>query len=168
MKKSIYKVYSKVIELDLNCEKKCLKISGPLGNLKYVLNGNDIDFYDNKVFLKSKMSLNSFLSFLKLKILGVLKGYYIELRMVGLGYRFLILKNVLVLRLGYSHYIKIDLLQNVQYIGYKNKLIIFGLDLQEVNEIGYKLKALKIPDRYKGKGIHYCNEIIKLKVGKKK
>jgi len=167
MRKKIL-IYDKNIIVGINNLRKLIIIKGLLGQLQFVLKGKDIIFDNNKVLLKSKVSFYTFLKFLISKIIGVLKGYYIELRLVGLGYRFLIFKNVLVLRLGFSHYIKILLIDQIKFIGYKNKLIIFGLDLQEICLIGFKIKSLKLPDIYKGKGIQYSNEIIKLKVGKKK
>lgn len=167
MKKRIL-INNKDVYLGINKLQKLIYIKGLLGELKFVLKGKDIIFNNNKILLKSKVSFYTFLKFLISKITGVSKGYFIELRLIGLGYRFLILKNILVLRLGFSHYIKILLLNQIKFIGYKNKLIIFGLDLQEVCSIAFKIKSLKIPDIYKGKGIQYSNEIIKLKIGKKK
>jgi len=167
MKKKI-SIYDKNINVGINKLQKLIIIKGVLGQLQYVLKGKDIIFENNKILLKSKVSFYTFLKFLISKIIGVLKGYFIELRLVGLGYRFLIFKNILVLRVGFSHYIKILLMDQMKFIGYKNKLIIFGLDLQEICLIGFKIKSLKLPDVYKGKGIQYSNEVIKLKIGKKK
>ena len=88
----------------------------------------------------------------------------------GLGLKaFLSNENrILELKLGFSHIVKVVIPTskiNVQLI--KNGLVVFGSNLVRVSNFLYKIKSLKLPNIYKGKGIWYKNEIIKLKEIKK-
>jgi len=90
----------------------------------------------------------------------------------GLGLKAALLdvgsNKVLELKLGFSHLIRIIIPQTkigVKLI--KNGLLVSGSDLVTVSNFLYKIKSLKLPNRYKGKGIWYKNEVIKLKEIKK-
>ena len=90
----------------------------------------------------------------------------------GLGLKAALLdvgsNKILELKLGFSHLIRIIIPQTkigVKLI--KNGLLVSGSDLVTVSNFLYKIKSLKLPNRYKGKGIWYKNEVIKLKEIKK-
>lgn len=166
LEKVIYKV--KDINIDIHKNDKVINVTGALGSLKKRFSGSDIIFDDNKVLLKSKTSYGTFKSLLNNMLSGVARGYFLELQFVGLGYKFINLKNSLLLKVGYTHYIKYEISKSVKIVGYKNRILIFGLDLEEVNRIGSGLRALKVPDNYKGKGIRYLDEVVKIKIGKQR
>lgn len=149
-------------------KKKLILFNGNIGKIQKVFNGNDIYFIDNKIFLKSLTSYRIFLKNIINIFNGISNGYYIEINFIGLGYRFLKLKNFLLLKLGYSHYIKYIIPSNIIIVGYKRRLIIYGINIYEINSFVKKLKLFKKPDIYKGKGIQIQGEVINYKIGKKK
>lgn len=156
------------VNIKLEKENKLIKFNGNIGKIEKIFNGNDIFFIDNKIFLNTLISYRIFFRNIINYINGINNGYYIEVNFIGLGYRFLKLKNFLLLKLGYSHYIKYIIPSNIIIVGYKRKLIIYSINIYEINVFVKKLKLFKKPDIYKGKGIQIEGEIINYKIGKKK
>ncbi len=107
---------------------------------------------------------------------GVSQGFQKELDVVGIGYKAEIKGKSLVLNLGYSHpidfpipegiTIKVERLPRV-IRDYQTSIIISGADKQKVGQVAANIRFLRQPDPYKGKGIRYAGEALKLKVGKK-
>ena len=95
-----------------------------------------------------------------------------KLKIVGVGYRIEPLneseKNLLTLKLGYSHYYYVKIPNNLEVNCFtKTKFSIFGNSYYKISELAAKIRGKKLPEVYKGKGILYENEIVKLKEGKK-
>jgi large subunit ribosomal protein L6 len=97
---------------------------------------------------------------------GVTQGFKKELEIVGVGYRADMSKNVLNLTLGYSHPINFPLPEGITGRVEKQVITIEGIDKGLVGQTAAKIKRLRKPDVYKGKGIRYLGEVIKTKVGK--
>jgi large subunit ribosomal protein L6 len=97
---------------------------------------------------------------------GVTQGFKKELEIVGVGYRADMSKNVLNLTLGYSHPINFPLPEGITGRVEKQVITIEGIDKGLVGQTAAKIKRLRKPDVYKGKGIRYLAEVIKTKVGK--
>ena len=109
-------------------------------------------------------------------VTGVTVGFQKRLDVVGIGYRAEIRGKYLHLALGYSHPVEYPLPEDVDIAVEKEKkaisnyiatIVVSGADKYRVGQVSAELKDLKRPDAYKGKGIRYENEYIKLKVGKK-
>lgn len=167
MHKIINNIYKKAnIKFDSN--KKAILIIGPLGLMEKTFNGNVILYYSKKIFFLTKADYQIFIKVIDRLYVGVVYGYFIEINFVGLGYRFLKLKNFLLLKLGFSHYIKYMLGSNLYMLGYKRKLILYGMNNIEVNLVARELQRFKQPNVYKGKGIQISGEILKYKIGKQK
>ncbi len=99
---------------------------------------------------------------------GVKEGFEKKLEIVGIGYRAQLQGRALQLALGYSHPIVFPLPEGIQAEVEKQTLITLkGADKQLVGQTAARLRALKKPDPYKGKGIKYVDEVIRRKVGKK-
>lgn len=109
-------------------------------------------------------------------IQGVNQGFSKELDIVGIGYKVDAKPRSVTFSLGYSHPIEFPLppgisartekqARNIQ--NYIATLIISGADKQLVGQVAADIRALRKPDAYKGKGVRYANEYIRLKVGKK-
>jgi large subunit ribosomal protein L6 len=101
-------------------------------------------------------------------VVGVSQGYKKVLDIVGVGYKAQATGEKLVLSLGYSHPIEFNLPQGVK-AGVDPKQVqitLTGADKQQLGQVAASLKALRPPDAYKGKGIRYSGERLKLKVGK--
>lgn len=102
-------------------------------------------------------------------IQGVSKGFKKKLKLVGVGYKVNIDKNKLILFIGFSHTINYPLPENITAeCPSQNEIIIKGIDKQIVQQIAAIIRSYKIPDPYKGKGIRYENEFIRIKESKKK
>lgn len=99
---------------------------------------------------------------------GVAEGFQKELQIVGIGYRAAKQGNDLVnITVGYSHPVNFPIPKGIQIEIVENtRIVITGADKQKVGQVAAEIRAIKPPDPYKGKGIRYKDEILKLKVGK--
>lgn len=98
---------------------------------------------------------------------GVTEGYEKELKIVGMGYRATLKGKQLTLSLGFSHPVKYTSPEGIKIqVPDPATIKISGCDKQKVGEVAAEIRSLKKPDPYKGKGIRYRDEVIKLKVGK--
>ena len=100
-------------------------------------------------------------------ILGVTKGYERTLEINGVGYRAAVQGRNLVLNLGFSHQINFELPKGIDAVVEKQNIVtIKGIDKYLVGQVAAKIRALKKPEPYKGKGIKYREERIIKKEGK--
>ena len=99
-------------------------------------------------------------------IVGVTQGFSILLEVVGVGYRVAVKGQSLELALGFSHPVLLDLPAGISAKAEGNKLTISGADKELVGETAARIRRLRKPEPYKGKGIKYENERIRRKVGK--
>ena len=100
-------------------------------------------------------------------IVGVTQGYEKSLEIVGVGYRAAKQVKKLVLTLGYSHPVEMEEPEGITVeVPAPNKLVVKGIDKQAVGEFAAKIRAKREPEPYKGKGIRYEGEVVKLKEGK--
>jgi large subunit ribosomal protein L6 len=100
---------------------------------------------------------------------GVTQGYEKRLEIIGVGFRADLQGKVLKLTVGFSHPILYPIPEGIQVEVEKQTLVsIKGMDKQQVGILAAKLRALKPPEPYKGKGIRYFGERIRKKVGKTK
>ena len=108
-------------------------------------------------------------SLLNNAIIGTSKGYSKTLELSGVGYRASLKGKQLNMQLGFSHDINFDIPDTVKIVVEKQTIIkISGSDKQEVGMIASKIKALRPPEPYKGKGIKEVGQYILRKEGKKK
>lgn len=98
---------------------------------------------------------------------GVQKHFTKKLLIDGVGYRVEMSGNKLVLSLGFSHKVELTVPNGLAVVVEKNVTTITGADKEEVGKFAAKIRSLKKPEPYKGKGFRYDNEIIKRKEGKK-
>ena len=100
-------------------------------------------------------------------IIGVTAGFQKVLEIVGTGYRAVMEGETLVLSLGFSHQIKLPSPEGIKLsVEENNRVKVFGLDKDKVGVAAHKIKMFKKPDSYKGKGIRYLGEKLRLKPGK--
>jgi large subunit ribosomal protein L6 len=98
---------------------------------------------------------------------GVSAGFTRELDIVGIGYRADVKGKVATFNLGYSHPIEFLLPEGVNLkIDKQTHLVVSGHDKQLVGQVAANIRALRIPDPYKNKGIRYTGEVLRKKVGK--
>jgi large subunit ribosomal protein L6 len=98
---------------------------------------------------------------------GVTDGFSRELEIVGVGYRAEAKKNSVVFTLGFSHPIEYPIPAGISIsVDKQTRLMISGVDRQQVGQVAANIRSLKKPDPYKNKGIRYAGEILKKKAGK--
>jgi len=98
---------------------------------------------------------------------GVTRGYEKKLEIEGLGYRASLEGEDLVLKIGFTHPIKIKPLQGMKFSIEKNIITVSGIDKEKVSQIAAKIRKTQPPEPYKGKGIKYAGEVVRKKLGKK-
>ena len=102
-------------------------------------------------------------------VTGVTTGFERTLELVGVGYRAAMKGNALSLQLGFSHDVDIDPPAGGAFATPKQTEIkISGIDKQVVGEIAAKIRKIRPPEPYKGKGVRYAGETVRRKEGKKK
>src|SRR5262245_47491361 len=98
---------------------------------------------------------------------GVTDGFAKELEIVGVGYRAEQRKSSVVFTLGFSHPIEYPIPPGISItVDKQTKLVVSGVDRQQVGQVAANIRALKKPDPYKNKGIRYVGERLKKKAGK--
>ena len=156
-----------------------VNVEGPFGKKTLSI---DTDNFDLKINDEKKLSIQPKKndqdskrlwgmnrSLLNNAIIGADKGYEKILELVGVGYRATLKGSQLNLQLGFSHDINFNIPENIKISVEKQTTIkITGIDKQEVGMIASKLKSLRPPEPYKGKGIKEKGQYILRKEGKKK
>jgi len=162
-------------QLEVESKKGKLSASIPAG-IRFELNGDTLTAYrdsDEKPYpayhgLARALAANC--------IRGVTEGFSKDLDLVGIGYKVDAKPKAVTLSLGYSHPIEFPLPPGIsvkaekQTKGIQNyvaTLTVSGSDKQLVGQVAADLRSLRKPDSYKGKGLRYSNETVRLKVGKK-
>jgi large subunit ribosomal protein L6 len=98
---------------------------------------------------------------------GVTKGFEKKLEIEGVGFKAALMGKNLELALGFSHPVKVEAPADITFKVEKNTITISGISKELVGRIAANIRALKKPEPYKGKGIHYMGEVIRRKAGKK-
>ena len=99
-------------------------------------------------------------------VIGVSAGFKKELEIVGVGYQANMEGNRLKLQIGYSHDIYFDLPEGIKATADRTTITIEGIDKQLVGSVSSKIRSFRSPEPYKGKGIRYKDEYVKIKQGK--
>lgn len=97
---------------------------------------------------------------------GVSKGFSKTLEVIGVGFKVAVKGNIIDLSVGYSHPVLIELPKGLEAKAEGTKLTISGIDKELVGEFAARIRRVREPEPYKGKGIKYDNEIIRRKAGK--
>lgn len=99
---------------------------------------------------------------------GVTNGFTKELEIVGVGYRFTLKGNVLVVNAGYSHTVEVNIPNGITVESPSNtEIVVKGISKELVGEFAANIRKIRKPEPYKGKGIRYKGEHIRRKEGKK-
>lgn len=152
------------------------KVSGPKGNLSWQLPADiTAAVQDNMIHVTRKSELKSHRALhgmsralLQNMVNGVTTGYQKTLELVGIGYRSEQKGKNLVMYLGYSHPIIFFPPDEVTVtsLAKENRIVVDGISKELVGMVAAKIRSLREPEPYKGKGIRYLGETIKLKAGK--
>lgn len=152
-----------------------ISVKGPLGELKrkfvdgitVTINEKEINVTPSRSDRQTKMMVGTSVSHLKNMIEGVTNGFKKKLIIEGVGYKAKVEGKSIVLGLGFSHPVNMPIPEGVKVEMEKNDMTISGIDKEVVGEFCAKVRSLKKPEPYKGKGIRYEGEVIRRKAGKK-
>ena len=165
----------KGVKVDLSQLKLC--VSGSLGSLfleispsiNIVQRDESIWVKTNNISKKSHALWGTLRAKIENMIIGVSKGFTKELEISGVGYRAHVDNNNLVLQIGFSHDVRINIPEGITVKTPKpTSIVIFGASKHIVGQFAANIRIWRKPEPYKGKGICYKNEYIQRKEGKKK
>lgn len=163
------------VSIKLNGQK--ISINGPKGNLSRILPSFiccTIDQEEKKIFLEKAQETKLAQALYGLSrtlvdnmVTGVSVGFTKRLQIAGVGYRAQLDGKDLILNMGYSHPVRMVTPQTLSVnIESPTSLVISGIEKELVGEFAAKVRAVRPPEPYKGKGISYEGEIIRRKAGK--
>jgi len=161
------------VEVKIDAGKAIVK--GPKGELSQEVRPEiGIEIKENKICIYPKRETKQTKAFWGLTralvanmVKGVIDGYEKKLEMQGVGYRASLEGEDLVLQVGFSHPVKIKIPSELNVSLEKNIITISGIDKQLVGQFAAKIRKIRPPEPYKGKGIRYVGEVVRRKVGKK-
>ncbi|SEG07187.1 large subunit ribosomal protein L6 [Caloramator fervidus] len=150
-------------------------VKGPKGTLtKQMSKKVNIAVEDGKVIVtrpddeKETKALHGLTrSLIKNMVIGVTEGYQKTLELVGVGYRAAKQGKKLVLNVGYSHPVEIEPVEGIEFeVPAANQIVVKGIDKELVGQVAARIRSVREPEPYKGKGIKYIDEVIRRKEGK--
>jgi len=161
--------------VELKLDNNFVTVKGPKGTLEQQLSKiMNIELVDGVVKVarpnddKESRSLHGLTrTLLNNMVIGVTDGYEKVLEIVGVGYRAQKQGKKLVLNLGYSHPVEMEDPNGIETtVEGTNKIIVKGIDKQQVGNYAAVIRDWRRPEPYKGKGIKYSNEVVRRKAGK--
>tara|TARA_B100000965_G_scaffold152220_1_gene126548 strand:- start:1789 stop:2328 length:540 start_codon:yes stop_codon:yes gene_type:complete len=178
---------SKIGKININIPDKvkvllsgsAINVEGPLGKktlsfdtelFDLIINeGKEVSIKPKKITQDTKRLWGMHRSLLKNAITGISEGYEKILELSGVGFRASLKGKLLNLQLGFSHDINFDIPEGIKILVEKQTIIkISGFDKQQVGMVASKIKSIRPPEPYKGKGIKEQGQYILRKEGKKK
>ena len=158
----------------VECNDGNITVTGPKGTLsKKLPEGIKFENKDNQITLtrdseESKAIHGTINSLINNMIVGVSKGYEKVLQIVGVGYRFNVQGQKLVISAGYSHPVELHIPEGLTgSVKDNTELTLKGIDKELIGEFAAQVRKVRKPEPYKGKGIRYADEHIRRKEGKK-
>ncbi|KJS22766.1 MAG: 50S ribosomal protein L6 [Clostridiaceae bacterium BRH_c20a] len=162
--------------VQVNLQDDVITVKGPKGELTRDL-GNlqmDIVIEDSTILVNRPSESNKHKALHGLTrtlvnnmVEGVTKGYQKNLELVGVGYRAQLQGKKLVLQVGYSHPVEFEPSKDMEIeVPAPNRIVVKGINKEDVGTLAANIRAVREPEPYKGKGIRYEGERIKLKAGK--
>lgn len=162
------------VEIKINDDNN-VEVKGPKGQLSENINPDmDIKIEDGVLTVarpsedKKHRSLHGLSrTLISNMITGVTEGYSKTLEIEGTGYRAAKQGNKLVLTLGYSHPVELEDPKGIEVeVPAPNRIVVKGINKQQVGSYAAKIRDFRKPEPYKGKGVRYSNEVVRRKVGK--
>jgi large subunit ribosomal protein L6 len=154
-------------------------VKGPKGELKQPIDRDiKVEVKDNHIHIsrptdqiRHRALHGLYRSLLSNMVKGVTEGYKRQLELIGVGFKASNQGNLLDLALGYSHNIIFEIpkelkLATAQEKGENPKIMLEGTDKQLIGQVAAKIRGLRKPEPYKGKGVRYTGEIVRKKAGK--
>lgn len=152
-----------------------VKVSGPKGNLSFKIPaGIKAEVKEGRIVVSQKKENNEETkplfgltrAMLNNLVKGVSEGFEKKLELSGVGYRAQASGNTLTLSLGFSHPVVIKAAEGINFTVSENVITVSGIDKVLVGDVAAKVRSIRPPEPYKGKGIKYVGERIRRKAGK--
>ncbi|MFM1827922.1 MAG: hypothetical protein RL624_163 [Bacteroidota bacterium] len=156
-----------------------ITVKGPKGELKQVVDrdikvemvGEEIHVIRPTDQIRHKALHGLYRSLVANMVTGVTTGFQRNLELVGVGYRATVTGQLIDMALGYSHNIILELPKEVKASataekGQNPKIFLESIDKQLLGQVASKIRSLRKPEPYKGKGVRYSDEIVRRKAGK--
>ena len=162
--------------VNVSLEDNLVKVSGKIGELslelpsviKMEINDNEITLTRINELKTSKAMHGTTNANITNMIKGVTEGYRKNLEIIGVGYRFNLQGDKLVISAGYSHPVELSIPAGLKLEAVSNtEISVFGISKELVGEYAANVRKVRQPEPYKGKGIRYKDEYIRRKEGKK-
>ncbi|MGQ9496854.1 MAG: 50S ribosomal protein L6 [Desulfotomaculales bacterium] len=161
--------------VDIKVEGNTITVKGPRGQLRRELPARvSVAVQDGKLMVERASdeprdrSVHGLARTLVANMVeGVANGFQKSLELVGVGYRGVKQGKKLVLTIGYSHPVEVEPPEGIEIeVPAPNKIIVKGADKELVGQVAARIRAIREPEPYKGKGIRYEGEYIRTKAGK--
>lgn len=162
-------------DVEVKLEDRTVSVIGPLGEIKVGLpkdvdveiKGNIINVVSKGESKQAKSNHGTYRALIQNAVIGVKDGYTKGLELVGVGYRARIEGRKLIMSLGLNHPVEFEAPEGIQIeVPEETKIIIKGHDKQKVGEFAAKIREIRKPEPYKGKGIRYQDEYVRRKSSK--
>ena len=161
-------------DVSISVKENIISADGPKGKLDFTFNSNiTVENDKQKITVNKKFdsSQNRALHGTTRQMIynlvhGVKHGFSKKLELVGVGYQAVMEGKRLKLQLGYSHDIFFDTPDEIEISVEKNILKVEGINKQLVGAVAAKIRSFRKPEPYKGKGVRYIDEYVKIKQGK--
>ncbi len=162
--------------VSLEIEDNNVIIKGPQGEMSFVVpreltlirEENNLIFKRKNNEKKIKSIHGLYRQLISNAVFGVEKSWEKKLEVVGTGFTVKLQGEDLVFKVGYSHPVIFKKQSGIKYqVEGNNKVTVTGFDKQLVGQVAYQIKMIRKPDVYKGKGIRYLGEKLRIKPGKK-
>jgi large subunit ribosomal protein L6 len=152
-----------------------IKVEGPNGKMdvkvlkgiKLTIDGSTITVVPDNESKQIRSNWGTMRALIQNAVTGATTDFKKELVIEGIGFRAEVQGSDLVLNLGFSHQVRFPIPAGIKITTEKNVIKISGSDITLVGDIAAHIRKLKKPEPYKGKGIHYSDEVVRRKAGKK-
>lgn len=153
-----------------------ITVKGPLGELSKVVRTDVLDvvieestvtLHPKNDNIATKALWGTFGSHIKNMIAGVNQEYVIKLIVEGVGFKADVQGTTLVMNLGFSHQVKLEIPKGITCKVEKGEVTLSGINKETVGQFAAVIRSKKKPEPYKGKGIRYSDEVVRRKEGKK-
>jgi large subunit ribosomal protein L6 len=161
--------------VEVRIEQTQVTVKGPKGELsQYVDSDIKVEQQDGQVVItrpteqpRHRAMHGLYRALLANMVQGVSEGFAKTLEMQGVGYRAAMQGKTLVLNIGYSHPVEVPPPPNIEFeVDGTSKIIIKGINKEQVGQVAADVRKIRPPEPYKGKGIRYAGEYVRRKAGK--
>ncbi len=138
-----------------------------LPHVEVKIEGDQLVFAVEKDTKQARSNWGTMRALAQNAIIGITQGFKKVLELRGVGYRASLEGNVVILNIGFSHPVRFEPPAGVKISVEKSFITVSGVDKALVGQAAAKIRAIKKPNPYRGNGIRYKDEVVKLKAGKK-